>query len=352
MQAPANMNGAKSMSEDGKAKGGIARAQRLSAEERREIARRAAMARWNDELPQAVCGSPDRPLRIADIEIQCYVLGNGTRLLSQAGFLEALGRHRKANVRREGESRLPAILQGKAINQFITPEIIEQSQPIAFRTPHGVRASGYKADLLPKVCEIYLKANDAGALPKNQEHVAKQAEILIRGLATVGIIALVDEATGYQELRAKNALAHFLEQFIAKELQAWVQTFPDDFYRELFRLRGLRYPEDPVKRPQYFGILTNDLVYNRLAPGVLDELKRITPRTERGNRKHKYFQRLTANLGYPKLREHLGSVVTMMKLSAGWHDFTDKLNRIHPKYNHTLALPLSYDAQEDDGQGL
>lgn len=341
------------MNEHGKAKGGTARAKSLSPEERSLIAKKAAASRWSQDLPQAVCGSPDRPLDIAGTKIQCYVLEDGTRVLSQAGFLEALGRHRKANVRKEGtEERMPAILQGKAVGQFITNELLEKSRPIAFRTPHGVRASGYSADLLPHVCEIYLKARDAGVLPQNQQHVAKQADILVRGLATVGIIALIDEVTGYQELRAKNALSLILEAFIAKELQAWVQTFPDDFYRHLFRLRKLKYPNDSVSRPQYFGTLTNDIVYRRLAPGVLDELKRVTPRSESGHRKHKYFQRLTSNLGYPKLREHLGSVVTIMKLSDTWREFTEKLERIHPRYGQTLPLPLNYDLEKDDGEGL
>ena len=174
----------------------------------------------------------------------------------------------------------------------------------------------------------------------------------MRGLAHVGIIALVDEATGYQEVRAKDALARILEAFIAKELQAWVHTFPDDFYREIFRLRGLEFPKDRVKRPKYFGILTNDIVYKRLAPGVLEELKRVTPRSDRGYPKHKLFQRLTSNVGYPKLREHLGSVVTMMKLSQEWGDFLEKLDRIHPRYGDQLPLPFDYDGERDDGRGL
>jgi hypothetical protein len=337
----------------GKALGGVARAEKLSPEERSRIATNAARVRWSEDLPRAVCGSPDRPLRIGNVELQCYVLEGGTRVLSQAGFLEALGRHPKANVRREGgEERIPAILQGKAIKPFISEEIFEKSRPVRFRTPHGVMASGYRAELLPKVCEIYLKARDAGELPKNQEHVAKQADILVRGLADVGIIALVDEATGYQEFRAQNALAAILEAFIAKELRAWVQTFPSDFYEQMFRLRGLDFPKDSLKRPQYFGVLTNDLVYKRLAPGVLAQLKRVTPRDESGRPKHKYFQRLTSNIGYPKLREHLGSVVTMMKLSDTWRGFMEKLDRLHPKYGETLNLPLDYDAAADDGKGI
>ena len=259
------------------------------------------------------------------------MLADGRRVLTQSPFLQALGRHRRANVRRERNADLPSILQGKAIEPFVTPAIRAKGRPITFKLPNGGRASGYDAELLPEVCEVYLSARDADALPYQQKHIAKQAEIIMRGLARVGIIALVDEATGYQEVRARDALARILEAFIAKELQAYVKTFPPEFYGELFRLRGLEYPSESVKRPQYFGHLTNDIVYKRLAPGVLDELKRVTPRDEKGRAKTKYFQRLTSNLGYPKLREHLGSVVTLMKLSRDWKDFERKLDQIHPR---------------------
>jgi hypothetical protein len=330
----------------GRARGGYERARRLSPEERAEQARKAAQARWDREVTDVICGSPDQPLRIGDVKLECYVLEDGTRVLTQATFLEALGRHRRANVPRKRDEARPSILQGKAINPFISDEVKAKSRPIVFRLPGGGRASGYNAELLPEVCEVYLKARDADKLPSNQMHVAKQAEILMRGLAHVGIIALVDEATGYQAVRERNALAKILEAFIDKELQAWVQTFPEDFYREMFRLRGLEFRVGSVKRPQYFGTLTNDLVYRRLAPGVLDELKQVTPRNENGRRKHKYFQRLTSNVGYPKLREHLGSVVTLMKLSDDWRDFMRKLDRLHPRVGDNLQLPI------DDGRGL
>jgi hypothetical protein len=340
----------------GKAKGGIARAEALSPKKRSEIASKAASARWREDIPSVVCGSADRPLRIGDMELQCFVLDDGTRVLSQAGFLEALGRHPKANVRREGgEERLPAILQGKAINPFISHTIVEKSRPVKFRTPSGTVASGYRAELLPMVCEVYLRARDAGVLPPNQQHVAKQADILIRGLAELGIIALVDEVTGYQEFRAKDALTRILEAFIAKELQAYVPTFPNDYYGEIFRLRGLAYPTDSVKRPQYFGVLTNDIVYKRLAPGVLEELKRVTPKGETGRFKHKLFQRLTNNIGYPKLREHLGAVVAIMKLSTDWHDFRAKIDRLLPRHTEPTQLAFEYamgEEEQDDGKGL
>jgi hypothetical protein len=224
--------------------------------------------------------------------------------------------------------------------------------PIKFRFPGGGRpAYGYEATILADLCDVILAAREmgAGALHPQQMHIAKQCEILVRGFARVGIIALVDEATGYQRDRTKDALAKILEAFIDKELQPWIQTFPADYYEQMFRLRGLVYPTASVKRPQYFGGLTNDIVYKRLAPGVLEELKRVTPKNEAGRPKNKFFQRLTANLGYPKLREHLGSVVAIMKLSDDWIDFRKKLDRIHPRLDE---FPFQYGPENDDGKGL
>ena len=107
-----------------------------------------------------------------------------------------------------------------------------------------------------------------------------------------------------------------------------------------------------MRRPQYFGVLTNDIVYKRLAPGVLDELKNVAVRDGDGRPRHKYFQKLTANIGYPKLREHLGSVVTLMRLSSNYEDFKGKLDQIHPAYGTTLPLQFPYEAEKDDGRGL
>jgi len=328
----------------GKAKGGHERSKRMTPERRSEIAKKAADARWDKDVVEVVCGSPDQPLRIGEVEIECYVLEDGTRVLTQTSFMVALGRQGKGQGRTNDE--LPVFMQGKSINPYITADVREKLKPITFRPPTGGRAFGFNAELLPEVCDIYLKAREDKVLPANQQAVARQAEIIMRGLARVGIVALVDEATGYQAIREKNALSKILEAYIDKELQAWVRTFPNDFYRELFRLRGLDFSAENVKRPQYFGILTNDIVYDRLAPGVLDELKRTTPKNDKGRRTHKYFQKLTQDIGYPKLREHLGSVVTLMKLSSDYPDFKKKLDQIHPRVGDNLQFAF------DDGKGL
>lgn len=336
----------------GRSKSGFARAESLSGPRRSEIAKRAAEARWSEDVTKATHGAPDHPLRIGDIEIPCYVLEDERRVLQQTHVIRALNMSHGGSYSTGGDRLAKFAAQGR-LKEFVSNELLDRTaNPIRFRTPQGSLAYGYEATILADLCDAILAARRDGKLQKQQAHVADRAEILVRGFARVGIIALVDEATGYQRDRANNALAQILEAFIAKELQPYVTTFPGDYYQQMFRLRGLDFPTGSVKRPQYFGMLTNDIVYKRLAPGVLEELKRVTPKRESGRPKDKFFQRLTSNIGYPKLREHLGSVVTAMKLSSTWHDFMEKLDRLHPRYGETIPLPLDYKREEDDGKGL
>jgi hypothetical protein len=342
------------MNEHPRARGGRARAALLSPTDRSKIAKKAAETRWKTKILKATHGSENHPLRIGDAQIPCYVLEDGTRVLTQAGFTSSLGMARGGSMI-AGMNRLELFVSRKGVNPYISNELVERiSNPIPFVTPEGIRAIGFEATLLADICEGVLKAREAGALQTQQLGIAAKCEVLVRGFARVGIVALVDEATGYQRDRNKDALAKILEAFIAKELQPWIQTFPADYYEQLFRLRGLDYPTDSVKRPQYFGVLTNDIVYKRLAPGVLEELKRVTPKTDAGRPRQRFFQRLTSNIGYPKLREHLGAVVAVMKLSGDWHDFRAKLDKLYPRYQGPTQLAFEYgvDDEEDDGKGL
>lgn len=322
----------------GRAKGGKARAAALTPERRREIARNAAAAKKElASLPKATHGSADSPLKIGSIQIQCYVLDDGTRVLSQRGVLEGLKMGRGTGG--GGGDRLASFAAGKGISPFINNDLMVAIQkPLKFRTTSGSVAYGYPATFLADICDAVLEARKAGALQKQQEHIALQAEVLVRGFARVGIIALVDEATGYQRDREKDALAQILEAFVAKELQPWVKTFPADYYEQMFRLRGLPYPPERANyRPQYFGKLTNDIVYKRLAPGLIEELK---AQASKDTKKAKLHQRLSNDVGHPKLREHLASVTTVMKLSSDYDDFIGKLDSIHPRYGDTMKLDV------------
>ena len=170
-------------------------------------------------------------------------------------------------------------------------------------------------------------------------HIAQRCDILIRGFAIVGIIALVDEATGYQRIRAERALATILEKFIAHELQPWTKTFPLEFYLEIARLK--RWPMSySIKRPSVVGHFTNDFVYARVAPGVLEELRRLNPSLPGGGRKWRHHQWFKPDPGYIKLNQHLASVIALMRASENWTKFQRNLKRAFPKVRDQLDLDL------------
>lgn len=143
-----------------------------------------------------------------------------------------------------------------------------------FQNPAGGgNAYGYPAEVLEHIIDAILDAQQAGKLPTRYSDIAHRVTLLDRGLRRLGIIDLIDEATGYQRIREQKALATILEKLIAADLRSWTRTFPYEFYAQIFRLKGWQGP-DGVKRPSVIGHYTNDIVYARLAPGVLGELRR------------------------------------------------------------------------------
>lgn len=337
----------------GRALGGIARAKKVSPEKRRKQAREAARARWSHGAIRKVThGSDDHPLRIGDIEIPCYVLEDETRVISQRGIQGGIGMSLSGT--RAGDQRLAVFMDGLSQRGVDTKGLADRIRnPIKFSLGPGRTVYGYEATILADICDVILAArNKPGALLPQQARFAERCEVLIRGFARIGIVALIDEATGFQKDRKKDALARILDAFIAKELQPWLRTFPSDFYQEMFRLRGLDYDPGNVKRPQYFGVLTNDIVYKRLAPGVLEELKSAIPKNNSGRPKAKFFQLLTTSVGYPKLREHLGAVLATMRMSDDWASFKRKLDRYYPPYGEPTQIDFEFHDEDDEGKGL
>jgi hypothetical protein len=324
--------------------GGKARAEKLSTEDRTAIARAAAEARWKKSppekhVPKADYGSPDRPLKVGDLEIPCYVLDDGRSVITQTGMLSALKMGR-GTATKGGGDRLANFVGTKSINPFISEALNSViTNPIRFKYK-GHPAYGYEATILPELCEAVLSARDSGKLNYQQDHIAKQCDILVRAFARTGIIALVHEVTGYQEVRSREALQEILKRFISEELLAWVRTFPMDFYKQVFRLKGWNWNEGRMS--PIMGNIVNDLVYARLAPGVLEELKRRNPVTEKGYREHKHFQHLTSNVGHPALTRHLHELIGMARAFAvgEWEKYYDLVNRTFPKVNTTLLLPF------------
>lgn len=323
-------------------KGGVERAARLTENQRSEIARRAAESRWGTDVHTATHVGE---LVIGDMPIRCGVLEDGTRVLSQGTVLSVLGRNPDTGRRNReaGELRAP-FLSARNLQPFIPQELIDISEPIRYREPgSSTRSSGYRAEMLPMVCDVYLEARSERALSPNQRSVARAAEILVRGLARVGIVALVDEATGYQEVRARYELQKILEKYVTPELMPWVKRFPDDFFREIYRLQGWEYKPGTSKRNPYVGKLVNKYVYEQLPPGVLDELRTLNPRTETGRRIHKHHQFLTDDTGNPHLDKQISNVTMLMRIAKDKADFEDMFDRA---YSLQQRLPLVIEVNE------
>ncbi|MFN6183312.1 MAG: P63C domain-containing protein [Burkholderiales bacterium] len=328
----------------GKAKGGAARAAKLTPERRKEIAQRAADAKRELALlPQTTHVGT---LKLIDVEIPCAVLEDGTRVLTQSDFMSAMGMYYSGWIANNAPSNqdivsaeIPHFLAQKSLIPFINKHLGHlQNIVLKYKTEKGTMAHGIRAEIIPSICDIYLDAQNHGSLGSRQKQIAERALLLMRALAHVGIVALVDEATGYQKDRDKDALAKILEAFVAKELQPYLKTFPADYYEQLFRLYGISYPptdKRPQWRPAFFGHITNDVVYNRLAPELLPVLKKAASKAERKSKLHQW---LTSDLGHPKLREHLASIVSILKLSKTPEEFKNNVNMIHPRFGDNGQL--------------
>ncbi len=242
--------------------------------------------------------------------------------------------------RGQGVARIVSLLNRKRnVNNELALAI---QNPLVFDGGGPLPTQGYEAHVLVQLCETILDARDANLLETSQEkRYGDACYVLTRAFAKVGIIALVDEATGYQEVRDRFALQAILEKFLRKELAAWAKRFPDEFYEQMFRLRGWQWKGMKVNRPQTVGKYTKDLVYERLAPGIVKELEARNPKDDRGRRKQKHHQWLTEDVGHPALAQHLYALIGFMRVSNSWKQFYELVQKAYPKRGETLFLPLS-----------
>lgn len=332
----------------GRARGGMARKDKLSPERRSEIARKAALTRHKGDpdakLPMA---THKGILKISDIEILCFVLDDGRRVISGRGMTAAIG----MKGRGQGVSRIPGLNPVKAMENNNLLRAIQSPIQFLGESPKvGVPSDGFEATVLQDLCETLLQARDAGIkMTDHERRYVQFADLLIRAFARVGIIALVDEATGYQGERPKDALQRYLEMIVRKELAVWAKKFPDEFYENIYKLRG--WPWTGMSKNRYSAVAgyTRDLVYERMAPGLLKELESNSPKDDKGNRENKLHQWLTADVGDPMLASHLQSILTLQRLALangwGWNKFMSMVNQVMKKKGQNLDLPF------DGGEG-
>jgi hypothetical protein len=333
------------MEESKQSKGGKARAKALSREEKRVIASEGGKARAErlSHLPTIEYAGE----LTLGASIPCAVLSDGTRVLSENGIANAiLGGRSGASKRlkkrsQDGGEPLPIFLAPSHLRAFISEDLLNGPlRPIEYRDGRRI-VIGYDARILRAVCEIWLRAREAKALQKQQLDKAQRAESLMRALADIGVLALVDEATGYQRARARDELQRILEAYIAPELIPWAKRFPDSYYEHLHRVRGWKFEPGTSARNAYIGKLTNALIYEQLPQGVLEELRQRNPRdpvTKRRRRTH--HEHLTSDVGHVHLDRQILVVTTLLSISDSWADFTRHFSKKFPPGPDDLfALP-------------
>lgn len=318
--------------------GGEERAKKLTPERRREIARKAAAARWN--IP---CASHDGKLNLGGWKnIPCWVLDDERRIISQRSFMDVIGMGRAIKIP-IGE-RVRQILDPRNLRSDSASVLIKEVEnPIEFLTTDSLKSYGYHGEIIINFCNAVLYARRAGNLTGAVLDYADQAERLLVAVAKTGIAALIDEATGYQEVRNRRALEVLLDKYLLHEFSAWAKRFPDEFYQEIFRLKGWEWMGMKVNRPSCVGTYTNDLVYERLEVGILKELRLRNPWVADQKRRTGYHHcLLTEDLGVPALAQHLHTVITIMRgFGAGkWERFLEFLDQTLPRKGDSVQMLL------------
>lgn len=296
-----------------------------------------------DDLPR---GTRAGTIRLGDIELDVCIVERGSRVervITQRAALSHLGLPRPKSAQGSADFLVDYVSRIDDSAEKTGGLSMATFSPLAFVHPtNGKPAIGYRGQDFISICRFMLRARRAGALSVPQMRVAERAEVVVEAFAEIGIIALIDEATGYQRERGGDALQQILDRLLTPAAAPWEKRFPDDYYREICRLRGWPWnPANPAHVPRYIAQITRDIVYNRLAPGVVDALEEMNPATgnKSANRRRKHHQHLTLEDGLRLLDEHLRAIVTIARGSYGWGDFMRCVDRSFPVPGTQFALP-------------
>lgn len=249
-----------------------------------------------------------------NVKIECYVMDNKERVLSLRGTAKSMG------LVGGGSLALVRNLNSQWISPYLSDglrdwlEKANRNNLPQYRTKAGGKFTPFGADIFVDLCKAYVDAKHNGDLKmESQIAVADKLYAIMTAFAKTGLSAVIDEVTGYQYDREHDELQKLLSKYVSEELMPWAKRFPDEFYKQMFRLKGWTYAS--TNRPQYVGKLTNQYIYDQLPDGVLEELKQKTPKNK------KLHQSLTESVGVPHLDKQLHKTIGLMQASDTWEEF-------------------------------
>jgi hypothetical protein len=316
-------------------KGGRVRAQRLSPEERRASAQKAAAIRWakppaalasaiiptetvdqptGDDLPPSPFAKFKGELSLGGTPIDCYVLDTGERVISLRAIVKTL-----AGI---DASNLGDYIGVNALKPFINSDLI-LGETRDFHIPGTqLRGRGILAERFIEILNGYIKALEVGELKTDrQREIAIKCSIVLGACAKVGLIALIDEATGYQYERAEDALQIKLRAFIADELREWEKTFPDELWEQFGRLTNWR--GSLHRRPKWWGHLVMELIYDALDPDIAKYLRENKPKPFLSGQH--YHRWLTQDVGLKSLISHIYEIIGIAKTCQSMRELQAKV---------------------------
>ncbi len=277
-------------------------------------------------------------LEIGNTVLPCYVLGNGERVFSLKGAVVGL-------IGTEG-GQLAEYIKVKPLKPFLSKELTPAENgtiPALIKFDTGGSAFAKHAWGLPvekfiDLCDAYSNAAEAadmdkGTLTGRQRKIALNANRFLRASAKVGIIALVDEVTGYQYDRAEDALQFKLKLYIEEDMRPWEKTFPDELWEEFGRLTN--WKGSLHQRPKYWGKLVMELVYNYLDTDVAKWLKDNAPKPKG---QQNYHQWLSSQYGLKKLVEHIWMLIGMARSCSTMRELRERMANQYGRQNIQLNL--------------
>lgn len=323
------------MTDTKQSKGGTARAAKLDSAEKRAIASQGGTAKKEKVRALAAAGAlPNAThqgkMMVGDLDLDCYVLMDGRRVFNKRGMARTLG------MKSGGGNVFLRAIQRKGLGSEIKQNLLDKIEnPIVFKPLTQDLAHGYEAAVLVEICESIIRAEASGKLHPTQASLAAQAKILLKAFAKVGVTALIDEATGFQQIRTPDGLRVLVQQYIEEERREWEKQFPDEYYDELNRLYGSKRLTKTgsgaviQNRPQHFAKFTRSYVYYPLENGkVLEELDRLNPKIDKkGTRKSRLHQHLKKGYGIEKLQRQVNEIITLVKVSDTVAQFRNLFSR-------------------------
>lgn len=339
--------------EDGRIRSGKARMASLSPEERQAFARAAATTRWKKQRetagkdPDEIIPTGNLPaakykgfLNLLGVDLPCYVLDNGMRVVGRTSFTEML-----TGIKAGGG--LEKYLGVEPLKPFIPlDEVLEKMVPFRLPEVEGLQrhVKGLPADLLIDICKGFMTALEASTHPDSkfpkltarQREMAIKAGMFVTACAKVGLDALIDEATGAQYDRAEDALQVKLRAYLAEELRKWESTFPNELWKEFGRLTN--WKGTVTQRPKYWGNLVTELVYGYLDADVARWLKEHAPQPRKGRNWHQW---LNDQFGLPKLIQHIYILIGVARTCDNMAELRRKMAEMNGKIpvQYTLFVP-------------